>query len=725
MLVGPYLAAVAHWYNVTASASNNNATRRTAALAAISRTLDAFDLLSSAALTGADGYMARVAMPNNDSAFMAYVGPDSTTAHPGNSAPLINTTWLSSESRDQYLGALLGLSSTWALVREPIADPGVAAVRAHVAALVARFVDRLSKDWWFILSPPTIKLELPVNPTPFFICPWARLAIATNPAKYASKFKGVLSTMFTLAQDLDAWKLQGMWQSGYFSNNLDVISLYAYVAAEDAATPTNAARRGAVLGALRDMAVGVDAAKGGGAAHLSATFTGFWLAASRLAGEQDGDATNRTLAANMLEALLLDFPADKWDRAINQTTNPEYLPHNSAGGGDEFSEFALLPGDRPYDTFMWQRSPAQLVGGHNDTKQFQSIDFFLPYWLGRYAGALPGRTAVVVDGGSMQDCVPVGAPASPRSPRVRRPTASASTTPPTCQASFCAGPGRCYPTVGTNSVVDWYAEFDIPPLPKTFDPSTMTDYIYYNLFTGYGKDTDNPRYPSCLQKHGGPGCVGDGHGRFNQFVPQLMLGTALCNSTNAKVDPKTGLPYSPRWCHLDKWAIGAQYFFATFACPGQPNNHSSACPFSSFAATGSLIDVVEGETVYTRFSRSDEQWTLTMGVKGDRVPPSVVVATQPYMGLVPTTSSWSEDTYNTIYAGSCWELYGLSKATDYPPFMRYRHTMSASAAGADFWHPWGLDEGNNETSCRSVSLSSSVSDGERVQHVEVNATMHF
>ena len=55
----------------------------------------------------------------------------------------------------------------------------------------------------------------------------------------------------------------------------------------------------------------------------------------------------------------------------------------------------LIPSHAPvqfsgrYDTYMWQRSPAELVGGHNDTKQYQSVDFFLPYWLGRYAGGLP------------------------------------------------------------------------------------------------------------------------------------------------------------------------------------------------------------------------------------------------------------------------------------------------------------------------------------------------
>ena len=44
-----------------------------------------------------------------------------------------------------------------------------------------------------------------------------------------------------------------------------------------------------------------------------------------------------------------------------------------------------------------------------------------------------------------------------------------------CDAGFCAGATRCYPT--TAGIV-YYAEFDVPPLPTTFEPESMTDYIY-------------------------------------------------------------------------------------------------------------------------------------------------------------------------------------------------------------------------------------------------------
>ena len=57
-----------------------------------------------------------------------------------------------------------------------------------------------------------------------------------------------------------------------------------------------------------------------------------------------------------------------------------------------------------------------------------------------------------------------------------------------CNAGFCVGPPRCYPTDNGPGGADlvWEAEFDVPPLPATFDPSSMTDYIYFNLVFGYG-----------------------------------------------------------------------------------------------------------------------------------------------------------------------------------------------------------------------------------------------
>ena len=148
--------------------------------------------------------------------------------------------------------------------------------------------------------------------------------------------------------------------------------------------------------------------------------------------------------------------------------------------------------------------------------------------------------------------------------------------------------------------------------------------------------------------------------RYNQFVPQLMLGRTLCDSSNHP-------DYSPVWCTLHKWHIGdrspnptppdpdpsrppasvraahpcrspvafvcrrlrvsagdqlrvscctrmlstrhmphattgSQYFFGLYGC--QNHSDASGCPPQGRAATGELVPVEEGDTVYTRFDRT-------------------------------------------------------------------------------------------------------------------------
>ena len=40
-------------------------------------------------------------------------------------------------------------------------------------------------------------------------------------------------------------------------------------------------------------------------------------------------------------------------------------------------------------------------------------------------------------------------------------------------------------------------------------------------------------------------------------------------------------------------------------------------------------------------------------------------------GLVASAPSWAAPDYGVAYAGSCWELYGNTRASDYPPYMHY------------------------------------------------------
>ena len=82
-------------------------------------------------------------------------------------------------------------------------------------------------------------------------------------------------------------------------------------------------------------------------------------------------------------------------------------------------------------------------------------------------------------------------------------------------------------------------------------------FIYYNIFFNGGRP----------------------NGRMNQFVPQLMIGHPLCDSTNAPA-------YDPLWRLETSYVFGAQYYFQIF---NETTNRTD-----SHAATGKLFNTTTG-----------------------------------------------------------------------------------------------------------------------------------
>ena len=154
---------------------------------------------------------------------------------------------------------------------------------------------------------------------------------------------------------------------------------------------------------------------------------------------------------------------------------------------------------------------------------------------------------------------------------------------------------------------------------------------------------------------------------MNQFVPQLMLGNVLANSSNYP-------DYHPQWIALDQWHIGAQYFMALPCNSTEPDNDKPC--WIPKAATGKLVQVEPGEMIETTFTLvqvSDEtvwEWHLRIGVVGAHPSRwSMVVARQPFMGLVPGTA-WQDDIYRNVTVGSCLENYGMTSQDSYPPLWK-------------------------------------------------------
>lgn len=219
--------------------------------------------------------------------------------------------------------------------------------------------------------------------------------------------------------------------------------------------------------------------------------------------------------------------------------------------------------------------------------------------------------------------------------------------PNQCNGGMCCGFSH-YPVVGTHH----YAEFDVPGLPTNVGP---TYFVYYNID---------------WQPAGPP----DSDAKMNQFVPQLMLGNPLCDSSGPPL-------YKPIWHEQKTWVFGSQYFFEIF---NRTSNKTEG-----HAATGKMYPCTKGEVLYTQFELSNDWiWTLTMGVKGDPKRVSTVVAEKPFMGLLPThqTNSWSESVYSKAVGNSCWELYGIEKANQYPTSgSTYDMRVTADEPGAFSW----------------------------------------
>lgn len=171
----------------------------------------------------------------------------------------------------------------------------------------------------------------------------------------------------------------------------------------------------------------------------------------------------------------------------------------------------------------------------------------------------------------------------------------------------------------------------VPELPSQIDQS-ITYYLWTDIFFGDAS-----------------------LGRMNQFVPQLILGSALDGSSGP---PK----YQPHWGFHSTWVFAAHYFFEIF---NSTSNSSEA-----HAAYGDFHPAYPGETLYTIFELSmpssemdtlgekSPTWSLTMGVLNDPNRVSVLTVGRPYMGMgihwpIPSIS-WTESPFHHMCVNACW-----------------------------------------------------------------------
>jgi len=232
----------------------------------------------------------------------------------------------------------------------------------------------------------------------------------------------------------------------------------------------------------------------------------------------------------------------------------------------------------------------------------------------------------------------------------------------------------------------------VPQYPKKLDG--ITYYIWTDIFFG-----------------------DMGLGVMNQFVPQLVLGSAL--------DGSSGAPdFKPHWGEHKTWMFGAHYFFEVL------NGTDSTKQAQGRAAYGKLYPAKPGEKLFTSFELAPSTvegagpvWTLKMGAVDDPQRVSSVVVPAPYMGLgldwpVPT-SSWLERNYTNMCINACWELYGAADRDHLPGSgSQYVITVEQSKHKNKKPFPWVSQWDEDEGAGKSCANSSIIeSHNASVQHV--------
>ena len=246
--------------------------------------------------------------------------------------------WVGNTSRDQVVGAFFGLGAAYDLVDD-------AGVKSDIADLTTRLIGFIAQHQWspnddvsntFVVRPEELQMLVQV-------------ARHVNPS---SSINGPS----LLAVDAGA-RVDVLSNGSYFKFNLDYMSFYNLVRLQ------NNSDNQAAYRIVRDYT----------ASHQNAFFD---IVDAALEG------ANASRDAEMRSLL------DQWLQRPKRETYVD-LSHTVAVCGSEACQPIPVP-LRPTLEFLWQIDPFQLAGGGDGTVEGSGIDYILPYWMGRYYGAIAG-----------------------------------------------------------------------------------------------------------------------------------------------------------------------------------------------------------------------------------------------------------------------------------------------------------------------------------------------
>lgn len=141
--------------------------------------------------------------------------------------------------------------------------------------------------------------------------------------------------------------------------------------------------------------------------------------------------------------------------------------------------------------------------------------------------------------------------------------------------------------------------------------------------------------------------------RYNQIVPQLILGSVLDSNTN----------YRPSWSQRSRWAIQAEYYW--FREP------------VSYAQTGNIVEVNPGDEITTTISYKAETGIIVASIRDDKIRGAAGLSTITISRPFPNDSlftSWRDFFTKAAAASKTW--YVLSTpAVDVETYYLDQQTM--------------------------------------------------
>jgi len=245
--------------------------------------------------------------------------------------------WVGNTSRDQVVGAFFGLGAAYDLVDD-------AGVKSDIADLTTRLIGFIAQHQW---SPND-----DVSNT-FLVRP-EELQMLVQAARHVNPSSSINGP--SLAVDAGA-RVDVLSNSSYFKFNLDYMSFYNLVRLQ------NSDANQAAYRIVRTYT----------ASHQNAFFD---VVDAALEG------ANASRDAEMRSLL------DQWLQRPKRETYVD-LSKTVAVCGTEACQPVPVP-LRPTLEFLWQIDPFQLAGGGDGTVEGSGIDYILPYWMGRYYGAIAG-----------------------------------------------------------------------------------------------------------------------------------------------------------------------------------------------------------------------------------------------------------------------------------------------------------------------------------------------